>query len=160
MLLENDEGVRCCPISHAEQEGIEDFGKMLTTGYSDDDVDNDTDESPDESRDLDCPVSEDLSRETEGVVVGDIACNDGESNKDKAEFTESTGGFDAHSEEATNTRGRVGICPVGIIDSGGHCCGSEPFDQVERDEQTKVCPSEWSPGRVLLAHVDVVVHGK
>ena len=61
MLLENDEGVRCCPISHAEQEGIEDLGKMFATGYSDDDVDNDTDESPDESRDLDCPVSEDLS---------------------------------------------------------------------------------------------------
>lgn len=133
---------------------------MFPTSDSDDDVDSDTCKGPEEARDFDGPIAENLSGETEGVIVGDVVCDNGEREDSETELAKSAGRCDTHTEESANTRGFICCSPV-IVDKGcSHGGSPQPLDKVEGDEETSVCPDEDLPGGGIFSHVDVVVHGK
>lgn len=157
---EYDESVWGDPVAHAEQERIEDGGKVISAGDSCDDVDEDTDRGPDEAGDLDGPVPEDLSAETERVIVGDVVGDNREGEEGENEFTESAGWFNAHPEKTPDTGVGVGVGPILIDKGGGHGSGTEPFEQIEGAEETEVGPAESRPFASLGLHVDVVVHSE
>jgi len=70
MFREDDNEERRKPVSHAQKEGVKDGSEMISSSDSSNDVNDDTHEGPQESRDLDCPISENLSRQSE--LIGSV----------------------------------------------------------------------------------------
>ena len=98
MFFKDDDKEGSKPISHTKKERIENLREMFSSSDCSDDIDDNTESCPDESRDFGSPVSNDLSRKTEGVIVGNVICDDGECEENETEFTESTDGGESLSD--------------------------------------------------------------
>jgi hypothetical protein len=61
---------------------------MVPTSNGSNDVHENTGQSPEKTRDFESPVSQNLSTETQGVVVWDVICNDRDCKDDETEFSE------------------------------------------------------------------------
>ena len=91
---------------------------MVATSDGSNHVDYDTHKSPDEARDLDGPVSEDLSGQSERIIVGDVVGNNGQGEEDETEFSK-TANWSQNSTDQT-TDGAI-VIVVGIRPLRNNC---------------------------------------
>ena len=137
MFREDDNEERRKPVSHAQKEGVKDGSEMISSSDSSNDVNDDTHEGPQESRDLDCPISENLSGQSElaksvcggdssiyRIVVGDIVCNNGEGQKYEAELSKSSNRSKNGAKKASNGAMIVRVSPVRVDGCSSHACST------------------------------------
>src|SRR5271163_1311629 len=97
---------------------------MVATGDGSNDVDNDAYKGPDESRDFNGPVSEDLSGQSERIIVRDVVGNNGQGEEDETEFSKTSNWSQDSTDQTTDGTSVVGIKPVGIYCSSSIAGGA------------------------------------
>ena len=164
MFREGDTLIDGEPVSDEQHEVFKDGFECSVTWDSDCAVEDSSEEGPNITRSVDGLLviftlrgerwhlhflggtSHELERKSDGVDVGAVVGNDGESKNDKAELTEfAQRRNDDSGDQSSNVRSVISIHVDVLSTIVGHCGSdgcTEHLSEEEREDKTTPCPEE------------------
>lgn len=151
------------PVTDEVHEIVQNGLEVRISGNCNGNVACSGDTGPDETGNALSPAAKDLDGQTDGVEVGAVVGNDGQSKDDQAEFAETAEVGNKHrAEEATSARLFVSfiVDVVAAVDSSGsHDSNSKELSEEQRNDQAKESPSENLVTALGWRLIDGVVGG-